>query len=183
MERAHLSTAGPAPAANPVSDLYSKHLDILEHDVSRLVEAMPADLYDFRPAEGAFSDVRTFGEHVRHIATLLYMTAAIVQQQPTPYGPGQGDNGPDTVRTKSEALEYLRGALAYARQAVAGLDERNQFDELKTYFGSQTRVAVASGLLYHSYNHYGQLVVYARMNGVVPPSSVPSSSVPPSRCS
>jgi hypothetical protein len=39
------------------------------------------------------------------------------------------------------------------------------------YFGSQTRVEVAAGVTYHSYNHYGQMVVYARMNGVVPPAS------------
>src|SRR5262245_58089660 len=101
MERAQVSMA-----ANPVSDLYAKQLDILEHDLVSLAEAMPADRYDFRPSDGAFADVRTFGEQVRHIATMLYMTAAIVLQQPTPYGPGQGNNGPDTVRTKAEALEY-----------------------------------------------------------------------------
>src|SRR5262245_59619997 len=125
MERAQVPTA-----ANPVADLYSKQLDILEHDLVSLAEVMPADRYDFRPVDGAFAGVRTFGEQVRHIATMLYMTAAIVLQQPTPYGPGTGDNGPETVRTKAEALEYLRGALAYARRAVASLDERNQFDPL-----------------------------------------------------
>jgi hypothetical protein len=165
-----------APAApGPVFDLYSKQLDILEHDLVTLAEAMPAERYDFRPTGGAFSDVRTFGEQVRHIATMLYMTAAIVLQEPTPHGPGKGNNGPDSVRTKAEALEYLRGALAYARKAVASLDERNQFDPITTYFGSQSRVEVAGGLAYHSYNHYGQMVVYARMSGVVPPGSVPSS--------
>jgi hypothetical protein len=154
-----------------VADLYLKQLDLLERDLVSLAEAMPADRYDFRPAGGAFADVRTFGEQVRHVATMLYMTAAIVLQQPTPYGPGKNDNGPETVRTKADALEYLRGALAFARKAAASLDERNQFDQLKTYFGSQTRVEVAGGLTYHSYNHYGQMVVYARMNGIVPPSS------------
>ena len=150
-------------------------LDLLEHDLVSLAEAMPAEKYDFRPTVGTFSDVRTFGEQVRHIATMLYMTAAIVLQQSSPHGPGANNNGPDHVRTKAEALEYLRGALVYARQAVASLDEKNQFDGLKTYFGWQTRVEVAGGLVYHSYNHYGQMVVYARMNGVVPPTSVPSS--------
>lgn len=176
MERSHLSTPGSAPAANPVSNLYSKQLDILERDLVGLAEAMPADCYGFRPADGVSADVRTFAEQIRHTATLLYLTAAIVLQQPTPHGPGKRDNGPDTVRTKPEVLAYLRAALTYARQAVASLDERNQFDPLETYFGSQTRVEVAGGLAYHSYNHYGQMVVYARMNGVVPPSSVPPSS-------
>ena len=51
------------------------------------------------------------------------------------------------------------------------LDCRSQLDPLRTYFGSQPRVEVAAGIAYHSYNHYGQMVVYARMNGVVPPAS------------
>ena len=61
--------------------------------------------------------------------------------------------------------------MAFARKAMASLTEANQLDPLKTYFGSQSRVEVAAGVTYHSYNHYGQMVVYARMNGVVPPAS------------
>lgn len=172
---AMLMWTASAHAANPVSALYARQLDLLEHDLVSLAEAMPAEAYDFRPGAGAFTDVRTFGEQVRHIATMLYMTAAIVLQEPTPYGPGRDNNGPDTIRTRAEVLEYLRGALTYSRRAVASLNEENQFDRLQTCFGSQTRVEVAGGLVYHSYNHYGQMVVYARMNGIVPPTSVPSS--------
>ena len=77
------------------------------------------------------------------------------------------------MRTKDEVLEYLKGALAHARKAAASLSVTNQLDPLRTYFGSQPRVEVAAGLVYHSYNHYGQMVVYARLNGIVPPSSRP----------
>jgi hypothetical protein len=163
-------TASPA-APNPVADLYGKQLDLLEHDLVGLAAAMPADRYDFRPTSGAFADVRTFGEQVRHVATMIYMAAAIVLQERSPYGPGPHDNGPETIRTKAEALQYLAGALSYARKAAASLDEKNQFDQLRTHFGSQSRVEVAAGLTYHSYDHYGQMVIYARMNGIVPPSS------------
>lgn len=156
-----------------VAEVYGRQLDLLEHDLVSLAEAMPADRYDFRPADGAFENVRTFGEQVRHVATLLYMTAAIVLQEPTLYGPGPNDNGPATVRTKAEVLDYLKGALAQARKAAASLSVTNQLDPLRTYFGSQPRVEVAAGLVYHSYNHYGQMVVYARLNGIVPPSSRP----------
>ena len=54
---------------------------------------------------------------------------------------------------------------------MGSLTEQNALDPLKTYFGSQPRAEVASGLTYHSYDHYGQMVVYARMNGIVPPAS------------
>ena len=143
--------------------------------------AMPADKYDFRPTArvdaqagadaGALQGVRTFGEQVKHLATMIYMTAAIVLEEKSPYGPGRNDNGPDSVQSKDEIVEYLKGSIAYARKALGSLSERNQLDPLRTYFGSQPRVEVAAGIIYHSYNHYGQMVVYARMNGIVPPSS------------
>jgi hypothetical protein len=164
---------------DPVTDMYQKQLDLVEHDLVSLAEAMPADKYDFRPEAGAFEGVRTFGEQVRHAATMIYMTAAIVLEERSPYGPGANDNGPDHVQGKAQALEYLRGSIAYARKAMASLSEKNQLDPLRTHFGSQPRVAVAAGVAFHSYNHYGQMVVYARMNGITPPST--SSARPSAR--
>ncbi len=164
------------PRVDPVTDMYQKQLDLVEHDLVNLAEAMPADKYDFRPEAGAFEGVRTFGEQVRHAATMMYMTAAIVLEERSPYGPGTNDNGPDTVLGKAQVVEYLKGSIAYARKAMASLNEKNQLDPLRTYFGSQPRAAVAAGIAFHSYDHYGQMVVYARMNGVTPPTS----SAPPS---
>jgi hypothetical protein len=154
-----------------VADFYAKQVELVDTDLVALADAMPSDKYDFRPAAGEFTHVRTFGEQVKHAATMIYMTAAIVLEERSPYGPGTNDNGPDAVQGKAEILEYLRGSLAYARKAMASLSERNQLDPLTTFFGSQVRVAVAAGIAYHSYNHYGQMVVYARLNGVVPPAS------------
>lgn len=161
----------PLSAADRVSDMYGKQVDLLENDLVRLVEAMPADRFDFRPTQGAFDGVRTFGEQAKHTATMIYMTAAIVLEEQSPYGPGKNDNGPDDVRGKDAIVAYLKASIAYARTAMASLTEQNQLDPLRTYFGSQTRVEVASGITYHSYNHYGQMVTYARMNGVIPPAS------------
>jgi hypothetical protein len=159
-------------AAGRVTDAYMHEIDLVENDVLKLAEAMPAEKYDFAPTEGAFAGVRTFGEQVRHLATMIYMTAAIVLEERSPYGPGTNDNGPDHIRTKAEVIEYLKGSLAYARKAMGTLNEKNHLDPVRTYFGTMTKAAVASGIAYHSYNHYGQMVVYARMNGIVPPASV-----------
>jgi hypothetical protein len=158
-------------AADPVADLHGRLLDLVEHDLVGLAEAMPADRYDFRPANGVFENGRTFAEQVKHAATMIYMTAAVVLEEKSPYAPGPGDNGPADVQGKQQIVTYLKSALAYARRAVQSLNERNHLDPLKTYFGAQPRVEVAAGLIYHSYNHYGQMVVYARMNGIVPPAS------------
>jgi hypothetical protein len=166
-----LAIAAPARAADRVSEMYLKQVDLVENDLVRLAEAMPPDKYDFRPMTGSFTGVRTFGEQVKHAATMIYMTAAIVLEEKSPYGPGTNDNGPDSVQGKNAIVAYLKSSIAYARRAMSSLTEKNQLDPLKTYFGSQPRVEVAAGVAYHSYNHYGQMVVYARMNGVVPPSS------------
>ena len=151
---------------NAVADAYLRQLDLIQQEVVALAEAMPAGQYDFRPSNGAFADVRTFGEQVKHVATMIYMTAAIVLQERSPYGPGTNDNGPDDITGKEKIVEYLKASLAYATRAMGSLTESNHLDPIKTYFGSQLRIEVAEGMIYHSFNHYGQMVVYARMNGV-----------------
>ena len=85
------------PLRDPVADMYQKQLDLVEHDLVSLSEAMPADKYDFRPESGAFQGVRTFEEQVKHAATMIYMTAAIVLEERSPYGPGTKT----TARTRS----------------------------------------------------------------------------------
>jgi hypothetical protein len=161
----------PARAGAGVADVHSKLLDLVQQDLVSLADAMPSDQYDFRPPNGAFSGVRTFGEQVKHAATMVYMTAAIVLEEKSPYGPGPNDNGPEWLQGKEQIVEYLKSSLVYARRAAASLTDKNYLDPLATYFGSQPRIEVAAGLVYHAYNHYGQMVVYARMNGIVPPSS------------
>jgi len=156
---------------NRVAAIFQNQLSLVESDVVSLAEAMPAAAYDFRPTAGEFTGVRTFGEQVKHLATMIYMTAAIVLEEKSPYGPGTNDNGPDDVTGKDAIVAYLKASIAYARKAMASMTEQNALDPLKTYFGSQPRAEVASGIAYHSYDHYGQMVVYARMNGIVPPAS------------
>ena len=162
--------SAPLLAADPVAEMYARQVDLVEHDLLSLVRAMPADKYGFRPTDGAFTGVRTFGEQVKHVATMIYMTAAIVLGEKSPCGPGTNDNGPDSVQGKEQIVEYLEASFAYARKAMASLNVTNHLDPVRTYFGVQPRAEVAAGVAYHSFNHYGQLVVYARMNGIVPAS-------------
>ena len=169
---------GVVSAQDPVTTMHEDQLALVEREVRSLAEAMPAEAYDFAPREGAFDGVRTFGEQVRHLATMIFMTAARVLEEPSPYGPGRHNDGPDGVRSKTEVLAYLDEALAYARRAVGSLTTANHQDLVPSVFGPMPRAAVAAGITYHSFNHYGQMVVYARMNGVVPPASVPTGDEP-----
>jgi hypothetical protein len=157
--------------ADPVADAFLRQVDLVESDLVGLARAMPADAYGFRPSGGAFEGVRTFGEQVKHAATMIFMTAAIVLEEKSPYGPGVNDNGPGDIQDKDSIVEYLESSIRYARKAMSSLTTKNHLDPLRTYFGSQPRIEVAAGLAYHSYTHYGQMVVYARLNGVVPPAT------------
>ena len=161
-------------AQEPVAKMYDDQVTLVEDAVLSLAEAMPSDLYDFAPTDGTFAGVRTFGEQVRHVATMIYMTSALVLEERSPYGPGTDNNGPDELRSKEEVVVFLRASLAYARRAMASLTQDNQMNLVPSAFGKMPRSAVAAGVAYHSFNHYGQMVVYARMNGVVPTASVPS---------
>jgi uncharacterized damage-inducible protein DinB len=162
---------------NPVAHLFVSQLDQLRHDLVRLAEAMPADGYGWQPRGEAGAGMRTFGEQVRHVATLMRITAAIVGGRASPVAPGAGNNGPAGIDTKSEILDALRLAFEEARAAALSFDEANQFQPIWTAFGSQTRAEVMTALVAHSYDHYGQMVVYARLSGVTPPE--PGRPEPP----
>ena len=161
-------------ARGPVAKIYDDQVTLVEDAVLSLAEAMPSDQYDFAPTDGAFTGVRTFGEQIRHVATMIYMTSALVLEERSPYGPGTQNNGPGQFRSKEETITFLRASLTYARRAMASLTDDNHMDPVPSAFGKMPRSAVAVGVACHSFNHYGQMVEYARMNGVVPPASVPS---------
>lgn len=118
--------ASGVASADAVTDMHLRQLNQLERDLLGLARAVPVDRYDFRPTNGAFSDVRTFGEQVKHAATMIFMTAAIVLDEKSPYGPGTNDNGPDSVRGKDQIVAYLEASLAYAREGDDVADARSR---------------------------------------------------------
>jgi hypothetical protein len=173
-----LITTGLFPAAaafadDPVGKLYDGELKMVESEMVPLAEAMPADKYDFRPSDGAFKDVRTFGEQVKHVATVLYMVTAQSQGRKPPVDLGKGENGPDSIKTKAEIVQYLKDAFVFGHKMTGMLTAGNQMELVKSPFGGpdQPRAGIAHVAVWHTFDHYGQMVVYARMNGVIPPAS------------
>ena len=167
--------ADPIFAADPLAAFYDGELKGVEKDVTGLAGAMPANKYDFAPTNGSFTGVRTFAQQVKHLATVMYVVSAAALNQKPPVDTGTGENGPDSVRTKEQILAYLKGAFAFAHKSIATLTAQNQLENVKSPFGgTMPRVLTASMPTSHSFDHYGQMVVYARMNGVVPPASMPA---------
>ena len=175
--------------ADAVGQIYDGQVGAIEREVLPLVQAMPAAKFDFTPGDfspgrGAFTGVRTFALQARHDATIIWrISASVLGEQKPPLDTGAGDNGPDSLKTKDQIVEYFKGAVAYAHRAMSSMTQQNMLDRVPSPFGpgKTTRLAAAAFLGLHSYDHYGQMVVYARMNGVVPPASAPRGPAPKGR--
>jgi uncharacterized damage-inducible protein DinB len=151
-------------------------LTIVQQQLTPAVDAMPADKFGFAPTDGEFKGVRTFGQMVKHLSATNYILAAAALGEKPPTDTGD-EVGPESVRTKAEILDYLNGSFAQLAKAVKAIGQTNvavnpsPISPLKK--GDVTRSALVAEALIHACDHYGQLVEYLRMNGVVPPASRP----------
>ncbi len=152
---------------------------VLDHAVSGVesefvsaADAMPEDKYSFAPTNGEFKGVRTFAEQVKHVAAVNYMVGAAILDEKPPVDPG-GENGPDTVKTKADIMKFLKDSFAYIHKATATINEANLLNPIKSPFGSgmTTRLGMATLIVGHCFDHYGQMVEYLRLNGIIPPAS------------
>ena len=161
--------ADQAPALNKTFD---QQLKMIEGEVVSLAEAMPADKYNFAPTQGEFSKARTFGQQVGHIAAVVNATSAAVLGEKLP-DMGPNENGPASLKTKDDYVKYLKASFVYAHKAMTSITAENLNDMVPSAFGKTKtpRLSMATVPVWHSFNHYGQMVVYARMNGIVPPAS------------
>ncbi|MBZ5721809.1 MAG: DinB family protein [Acidobacteriia bacterium] len=139
-----------------------------EQQLVPAADAMPENKYSFVPTGGEFKGVRTFAEQVKHLAAANYQLGAGILNEQPPAGT-HDETAPDSVQTKAQIMEYLEGSFACLHRAAASIDEKtmNQPTRLKGY----TRLWLLIDALEHSSNHYGQMVEYLRMNGIVPPES------------
>jgi len=167
------SLEGPEHRTN--TQIITFILDFQERQIVRTAEIMPAEKYSFAPMAGAFKGVRTFGEELKHVAADNYMLGAGILGEKAPVDVGTGESGSAQVRTKDEIIRYLKDSFAYMRRAAAAIDDDNVAiatpDISPWPDGTATRLGVAVEDCVHTWDHYGQLVEYLRMNNIVPPGS------------
>ena len=131
---------------------------------------MPDDRYGFKPTAGEFKDVRTFAQQIKHVACANFAFFDEIEHKPPP--PDCETGGPNPARTKSELMTYLRESFAYGDRVIRALTPENALDAVDgRYGGPSTRLGISTLAVWHVSDHYGQLVVYVRMNGIVPPAS------------
>jgi hypothetical protein len=165
------------PAA---SNALSEALDVWVTNTEKLLvpaaDAMPEDRYSFAPGsgecKGEFKGVRTFTEQVKHLAAANFQLGSLTLGEKPPHGE-HGEAAPESIQTKAQIMDYLRSSFAYLHRAAAAIDEKNAAEpiELRGRKNGGTRVGFLVDALAHSQNHYGQMVEYLRMNGIVPPAS------------
>jgi len=166
-----------------LAQVFDAQVTMIEREVFGLAQKMPADKYSFAPATGTppaglFDGVRTFGTQVRHIATVMFqISSSVLNGEKPPVDIGTTDDGPDTLKTKEQIIAYFQSSLAFAHKAMRSITAENSLQPVPPPFAQPTRAFAAAFMGLHSYDHYGQMVVYARLNGITPGGS-PAPAAP-----
>jgi hypothetical protein len=146
-----------------------------EKRIIEVAEAMPPEKYGFAPTAGQFKGVRTFAEQLKHIAADNYLLGAGILGENPPGDVNDDERGSASVKTKPQIIAYLKDSFAYMHRAAAAIDDAKTpipTPHISPWpSGTATRLGVAIEDCVHTWDHYGQLVEYLRMNGIVPPAS------------
>jgi uncharacterized damage-inducible protein DinB len=157
----------PAPIAP--ADSLNAILSIDEEQIVGAAEAMPADKYDFAPPAnfGLYAGVRTFGQQVKHVTEANYGLLKGFNL------PGAVDSKTiDALKTKDDIVKALKDSFTYYHAAISTITPDNAFMSVPGPAQYKlTRASVAAYGIAHMMDHYGQMVEYLRMNGIVPPAS------------
>lgn len=150
-----------------------------EYGVRSAAEAMPGDKWDFRPVPGMFKnekpefgpgEVRSFREQVKHVACANFAFAAELDGATPPAGCDK--DGPSPAHARAELLTYLRDSFAALQRSINAITVKNMFDPMSgPYATPNTRLGLAEICVWHNADHYGQMAIYLRLNGIIPPSS------------
>ncbi|HEY6273635.1 MAG TPA: DinB family protein [Terriglobales bacterium] len=173
--------ASPAPQAQTtptppptIASMVDRQITQLEKQVVAVAEAMPDDKFDFTPTQLNTKDskdpVRSFALEVRHLATGNYAFWSPLTGDPMPAGI-KGPNGPEDLKTKADIIKYLKDSFALGHKAAATLTNANMLENVQTFRGQEPRLYLATLAVEHANDHYGQLVIFLRLNGITPPGS------------
>ena len=162
------------PTAVAPADSLNAALSTFEAEFVGAADAMPAEKYDFAPATsiGLYTGVRTFAEQVKHVTQANYSLMRSFGISGAP-----DLKAIDALKTKDDIVKALKDSFTYMHSAIGTITPENAF--LSVPGPAQyklTRASVAAYAMGHLMDHYGQMVEYLRMNGIVPPASQQSGS-------
>jgi hypothetical protein len=163
----------PSQHQPTIASVVDGQISMIESQITEAAEAMPEDKFNFSPESlklpgDDYTGVRTFALQVKHVAASNYALWSPLtgDKFPKDY---LGGNGPENVKTKAEILKFLSDSFAVGHKAAATLTAENMLQNPEHWKWS--RLHLATFAVEHAFNHYGQMVEYLRMNGIVPPAS------------
>jgi hypothetical protein len=166
---AQRSSPPPRTIATSVDD----EISAIEKQFVDAAEAMPEARFDFSPQslaipQSEYAGVRTFALQVKHVAASNYALWSPLTGDSIP-DDFKGGNGPERVNSKADVMQFLKDSFVLGHRAAATLTAGNMLE----FPGRSTssRFHLATFGVAHAYDHYGQIVEYLRMNGIVPPAS------------
>jgi uncharacterized damage-inducible protein DinB len=152
-------------AQTPAPSLAKETAATFQRSATELIdiaEVMPADKYGFKPAP----DVSSFGDQLVHVAGIVqrFIDSAKGTKTEAPHHAGM---------TKPEIIALLKKTFQAAQDTITPLTDAQLLEPVKFPFGDRTvtRATFWQGPMYQIRNHYGQLVIYLRLNGIVPPAT------------
>jgi len=168
---ASLQSAQPAPSIASVLD---RDISAVEKQIVDAADAMPEDRFNFTPESlnipgSNYKGVRSFAVQVKHIAASNWFIWSPLSGDKLPEGFKDDGNGPANLQTKADIIKFLKDSFALGHKGAATLTAENMLQSPAN--SKSTRLHLAEFGVAHAYDHYGQMVEYLRMNGIVPPAS------------
>lgn len=163
----------PLPPPTSLASMVDREISAVEQQLLDAAEAMADDKFNFTPESLTISGddykgVRSFAVQVKHVASSNYFIWSPITGDAVPAAIKDG-NGPADIKTKAEILKFLKDSFALGHKVAATLTPENMLQPVGK--GKSARLHLAEFGVAHAYNHYGQMVEYLRMNGIVPPAS------------
>jgi len=161
------------PSPPTIASVIDRDITTVEKQILDAAEAMPEDKFNFSPEKlnipgSDYKGVRTFAVQLKHIAASNYFLWSPITSDKLPEGLTDG-NGSETMKSKAEILKFLNDSFALGHKAAATLTTENLLQPPPN--SKSTRFRLATFAVAHAYDHYGQIVEYLRMNGIIPPAS------------
>ena len=177
-------TKGAAAASGPqaqqlqqpaltIASVVDREISAIEKQIVDAAEAMPEDKFNFSPESlkipgSDYKGVRSFALQVKHVGASNYALWSPLTGDKFPKD-FIGGNGPENLKTKADIIRFLKDSFALGHKAAATLTTDNMLQVAE--HSKSTRLHLATFGVAHAFNHYGQMVEYLRMNGIVPPAS------------
>ncbi len=159
----HAQTTTPAAApANPISASEKGVYGFISSEVVAAAEKMPEVNYSFKPTP----EVRTFGQLVGHVADAQYMFCSTAAGETSPMSGIE-----KSKTTKADLVAALKEAVAYCQKTYSAMTDAQGSQMAKMMNFNMAKLTILSTNTAHTYEHYGNMVTYMRLKGLVPPSS------------